>query len=70
MKKLFILILMMLCLVTGCGKYNEKDVVKEFEKKISNAYKLNGDLTVSNGDEIYNYQVEVSYKKHIIIKCR
>ena len=63
MKKLFILILMMLCLVTGCGKYNEKDVVKEFEKKISNAYKLNGDLTVSNGDEIYNYQVEVSYKK-------
>lgn len=63
MKKLFILILMLLCFVTGCGKYNEKDVVKELEKKISDAYKLEGDLSVSNGDEVYNYEVEVSYKK-------
>ena len=62
MKKIFILIIL-LCFVTGCGKYNEKDIIKELSKKINDAYKLEGDLSVSNGDEVYTYEVEVSYKK-------
>ena len=63
MKKIFILIIILLCFVTGCGKYNEKDIIKELSKKINDAYKLEGDLSVSNGDEVYTYEVEVSYKK-------
>lgn len=54
-----------LLLVSGCGKYSESDVVKDLEKKISkaSAYQLDGSLEIVNNDEVYNYDVEVSYKK-------
>ena len=65
MKKVLILLFIMLFFVSGCGKYTEKDVVNDLEKKINkaNAYKLSGDLEIVNNDDIYNYDVEVSYKK-------
>ena len=49
-------------LVTGCGKYDEKDIVKELNKKIKKGYMLSGELSVVNNDDIYNYEVEVSFK--------
>ena len=49
--------------ITGCGKYSDKDIVKEIEKKTKNSYILEGDLAISNNDDLYNYEVEVSYKK-------
>lgn len=65
MKKVLILLFIMLFFVSGCGKYTEKDVVNDLEKKINKAtaYKLSGDLEIVNNDDIYNYDVEVSYKK-------
>lgn len=66
MKKKFIFIILLVCIfLTGCGKYNQKDIVKEFSKKIEKCkgYKLSGELAVTNNDETYNYDVEVSYKK-------
>lgn len=64
MKKVF-LFLIILLLVTGCGKVNGKDVINNIEKKLDKSlgYKLNGKLVVSNNDEVYNYDVLVSYKK-------
>lgn len=55
----------MLFLVSGCGKYTEKDVINDLKKKIEKAtsYKLGGDLEIVNNDDVYNYDVEVSYKK-------
>ena len=38
MKKLYLLLGIMLLLVCGCGKYSEKDVVKEVVRKIRNRY--------------------------------
>lgn len=42
-----------------------KDVVKDLDNKINkaNAYKLDGNLEIVNNDEVYNYKIEVSYKK-------
>ena len=56
---------MILFLVSGCGKYTEKDVISDLEKKINkaSAYKLSGNLEIVNNDDVYNYNVEVSYKK-------
>lgn len=54
---------MMLVFVTGCGKHSEKDIIKELEKKIKDSYKLSGDLSITNNDEVYDYDVDVSYKK-------
>ncbi len=52
-------------LVTGCGKYSEKDLLKDLDKKITktDAYHLKGNLEITNNDDVYNYKVEVSYKK-------
>lgn len=66
-KKIFIFLVMILgvFLSTGCGKYGEKDVIKDLNNKINkaDAYKLDGDLEIVNNDEVYNYNIEVSYKK-------
>ena len=52
-------------LLTGCGKYSEKDLLKDLDKKITktDAYHLKGNLEITNNDDVYNYKVEVSYKK-------
>lgn len=66
MKKIIPLVLLIISIVlTGCGKYDEKDVIKDLEKKMDkmSAYKLEGDLEIVNNDDVYNYKVDVSYKK-------
>lgn len=66
MKKIIILgtIIMMLFL-TGCGKKDADDVMRELDKKISNAtsYQIEGTLQITNNDDTYNYNVLVSYEK-------
>lgn len=69
MKKIFLLIITML-LVTGCSKVSKENIVKDFTKKVTTAdsYFLTGDLELRNNDEIYNYEVEVSYEKKSFYK--
>lgn len=65
-KKVFLaLILMTSIILTGCGKYTEKDLEKDLKKKIesSKAYYLTGSLTMYSNEEKYDYDVEVSYSK-------
>jgi len=65
MKKKFLLILMIVCLfAVGCVKNNTSDVLKDLTKKINDlkSYQLNGKLEVVNNDDVFNYDVEVSYK--------
>ena len=52
-------------LLCGCGKVNDKDVIKELEKNINNkvGYKLNGTLEILNNDEVYVYDISVGHKK-------
>ena len=40
MKKIIICLGLFLLFITGCGKYSEKDIVKEIDKKTKNSYKL------------------------------
>lgn len=66
MKKIFVgIIITMLLVTTGCGKNTESSVINDLEKKINKAstYKISGDLEIVNNDEVYNYDIEVSYKK-------
>lgn len=67
MKKIFICvttILFCLCFA-GCGKYDKDDLIKNFSKKVdeSNSYNLSGTLEIINNEEVYSYDVNVSYKK-------
>jgi len=63
--KRIVLLLVLCILLTGCGKLSEKDVIKSIRKEFdkSSGYKLEGELIVTNNDEVYNYNVEVLYKK-------
>ena len=50
-------------LTFGCGKYGEKDLIKDLTKKIesSKGYYLTGELEIINNEESYLYDVNVSY---------
>ena len=62
MKKFILLVVLFLFCVTGCGKLSEEDILKKIDNKIKNSYKLSGSLSILNNDDVYNYDVEVSYK--------
>lgn len=49
--------------IVGCGKYGERDLIKDLSKKIndSKGYYLTGELEIINNEETYLYDVEVSY---------
>ena len=63
MKK--ILILCFCLLIVGCGKYTVKVAAKDLEKKINklDGYNLTGEMEIINNDDIYKYDVDVSYSK-------
>lgn len=65
MKKIILFLLVLTFCITGCGKYDEDGVINDLDKKISKtkAYYLEGALEIVNDENIYNYDVEVSYKK-------
>lgn len=67
MKKISVFLFMLILSIafTGCGKYGEKDLVKDFSKKISssNSYKLQGILEIYNNEDKFTYNVDVAYKK-------
>lgn len=71
MKKIFLFILIgIVILSAGCGKYSESDIINDLDKKINklSGYKLDGDLEIVNNDEVYKYKVESSYKKDDLYK--
>ena len=67
MKKIFLfsLIIFGCIFVTGCKKYDKKDLIKDFKNSIekSKGYNLKGELEIINNEDSYLYDVEVSYKK-------
>ena len=65
MKKISLLLLLSLSVVTGCSKNSEQNVLKNMSKDINNSkgYILTGKLEVVNNDDTYNYQVTSAYKK-------
>jgi outer membrane lipoprotein-sorting protein len=63
MKKIVILLGVFLLVLTGCGRYTADDITKEIGKKIKDSYRLVGELSINNNDDVYNYNIEVCYKK-------
>ena len=65
MKKIFLILILVCLILTGCGKQNEREVLKEFESKVNDAssYYLTGNMELTNNEDIYTYKIEVSYAK-------
>lgn len=70
MKKIIIVLIATLLIITGCGKKNIRNVRDELKTKLekSTGYVLNGNLEINNNEDIYNYDVEVEYKKDNFFK--
>ena len=69
MKKIFI-VLGVILFLTGCGKYNDKSLIKDITKKVNNSksYHLIGTLDIYRNEEKYSYDVDSSYKKDDLFK--
>ncbi len=66
MKKIFLLgIIILSFFITGCGKYGEKDVMKDLTKKYENikGYYIEGEMEIINNEDIYRYEVRTSYQE-------
>ena len=65
MKKVLLVFFFSIFLLSGCGKYGEEDVIKDFSKKVEDAkaYYVEGNLELVNNDDVYHYDVEVAFKK-------
>lgn len=63
MKK-FLVVLISLLLLVGCGK-KESNIVEKFQSTVNslNNYHLTGEMEIVNNEEKYNYKVDVVYKK-------
>lgn len=66
MKKTFLIFVLVVIFITGCGKTSSSKVVDEFGKKINNlkSYYVEGVMELINNEDIYTYNVKVSYKKN------
>ena len=66
MKKIFLIFLCTIVFVlTGCMKKESKDIIDVLNKKINSmdSYNITGVLSITNNEDTYNYDVNVSYKK-------
>ena len=65
MKKIFLCLITICLVLTGCGKKNEKTVLNEFQNKVMNSdsYYLSGNMELVNNEDVYTYDISVSYKK-------
>ena len=66
MKKIVWLgLIVFLFLLTGCGKYSEKDIVKDLGKNVDNikGYYLEAQMEIINNEDTYKYDVKVSYQR-------
>lgn len=65
MKKRLLIIVIFSLFLVGCGRNNEKNVTSKIIKNFDNSsgYMLKGELEITNNDDIYNYDVDVSYEK-------
>lgn len=64
-KKIVFMLLLGVFLLSGCGKNSESSIINDLEKKINNSksYYIEGILEIVNNEDIYTYDVEVSYEK-------
>lgn len=64
MKKIFLGIFLCLIFLTGCGKKSEGDVLKSYTSAVekTKSYYLNGKMELVNNEDVYTYDISVSYE--------
>ena len=65
MKKIICILAVLMLFVAGCGKNGEKEVLRDINKNLGSmkAYYLEGKMEIVNNEDIYKYDVKVSFKE-------
>ena len=65
MKKIFLCLIIICLILTGCKSRNETEVLNEFKNIVDNtkSYYLDGDMELTNNEDVYSYKISVSYKE-------
>ncbi len=65
MKKLALIAIGLMFLLTGCGKKTPEDLIAKFEKNVSKAksYVLKGNMEIVSNEETFTYSIEADYLK-------
>lgn len=69
-KILSLVILGCIFLLAGCGKYDDKDIIKDLNRRITNinGYYLEGQMEIISNDDSYKYEVKSSYQKENLFR--
>ena len=61
--KRYLLLFLSIIIITGCGSKNN-DIIKKITKKYeqTKGYHLQGNLTITRGDDTYIYNIDSSYQ--------
>lgn len=70
MKKIIVLAIGLMLILTGCGKKKPEDLISKFEKNVSNSksYILKGNMEILSNEETYTYSLEVNYLQDTFYK--
>ena len=62
MKKIAVLVVSLMLILTGCGKKTPEDLLGKFEKNIGNAksYIIKGNMEILSNEETFTYSLEVN----------
>ena len=65
MKKRIFIVLLISIIFVGCTKGSKNNIINDLDKKLSNlsSYNIKGLLSISNNEDTYNYDIDVSYKE-------
>ncbi len=65
MKKLTIIAISLMFLITGCGKKTPENLISKFEKTVNNSksYTLKGNMEILSNEETFTYSIEANYLK-------
>ena len=65
MKKRIFIVLLISIIFVGCTKGSKNSIINDLDKKLSNLsyYNIKGLLSISNNEDTYNYDIDVSYKE-------
>ena len=63
MKKISLLLVVFLFMVTGCGKVNKENVINDFKNKInkSKSYEIIGTMEIINNEDVFKYDINAKY---------
>ncbi len=72
MKKILVVLLSVLLLVSGCGKKKSEDIIKNFTAKVNDttSYTLKGNMEIYASEEVFTYSLEVDFLKDNFYKVR